>query len=822
MNTYRQAEPTHPAATSRPPSWRRYLKWEALAALGLGTLGLLVSFHTFSRVWQALAALFSGKFGAVLDISTPLDWLAAPGPVFPLLMLALWLQGAITLFFFNQSQPEPAPSVAYQPLKPSLRYVALIGLGLGLGLALYIGWAERSAQLLPDNSGRLPASNYDEMAYFSSAAMLTQGNLPYRDFLLVQPPGTELFYAGVLKLFAPAGGAGGLPDFLTARWSVIILGLLTIVGAGWLAGRIWAQDGRWAVGPGLAAALILASDSRTASITTLETPVNFFAVLALGSAFEAERLVQRRLQAGLWLLAGALAGYSTLCKLPGVALIFALLVYLLIRRQWRGFWWTLGGIAGSVIVVLGPIVLQAGPGQVLRQMLIFQLLRPQEVREGLDQVGRMADYPDSALTVWLGGLAFAWLAIWLRRGGKDSGRTLIPALWSFPILVVFFISKSFHPWYYVQWALPLALLAGGLFSVELWRGSKIENRKSKIENQRAENRRWRAGVREKVLIAAIAILGLAVGGPLWVAQWQTAGQVQYDRVYRGTGEALQNEAEPGAVLAFDPGYTWISRRQTVRLPATGQFLVDSSATMVYLNLDIDRRSLSDLFGAALFGKRERGQVEAIFQRDRAQALLVEGLTGASFVVLDGKMALPQLTPQSVEFIETAAVKGQTIDYADLYRVRPLEMRKAWSFDNGLLLTPFGLSTSLSGKANADPVAPGEIIRLEAATLAGRSLDLRLVWGVKRPSAQSVKLFVHVIDEKGNRVAQRDTLPLDDKADTRFWKIGDGWQDVHSLPLPVGLPSGRYRVEIGIYDAATGQRIKAEGRETLTLGYLVVV
>ncbi len=37
---------------------------------------------------------------------------------------------------------------------------------------LLVGLAERAGQLLPDSQGRLPASNYDEMVYFSGSSLL--------------------------------------------------------------------------------------------------------------------------------------------------------------------------------------------------------------------------------------------------------------------------------------------------------------------------------------------------------------------------------------------------------------------------------------------------------------------------------------------------------------------------------------------------------------------------------------------------------------------------------------------------------------------------
>jgi hypothetical protein len=241
--------------------------------------------------------------------------------------------------------------------------------------------------------------------------------------------------------------------------------------------------------------------------------------------------------------------------------------------------------------------------------------------------------------------------------------------------------------------------------------------------------------------------------------------------------------------------------------------------MTYLNLEIDRKDWGTLLQEVVFGSRERGQERAIFEGERAQALVTEGLARADRVVLDGKLALPQLTPRSVEFIGTGATSYRKIDYAEIFNVRPFDLRRAWRVENGLILTPFGISTSANGTANTDPVASGEIIKF--APGSARTLDLRFVWRVERPAPDRFKLFVHVTDERGNRVAQRDLSPQDGKADTLRWRPGDAFQDVHSLPIPPNLPPGRYKVEIGLYRESDSARLALEGQPSLVIGYLEI-
>lgn len=846
----------------------------------LGSLGLLVALHLPQRLWQGANAWFGGNLTQPLDAATPFDNIAAPNAVFPLLALAVWLQGAAVLLWLNRraapQEDSPAGEAGLQPqvvpgtgkAKPpvilrfaqNLRSVGqypgrkgvaptardsgtapqdqnLTGSNLKFGIlpafavpalsgllllgALLVGLGERAGQLLPDSLDRLPASNYDEMVYFSGSSLLAQGQLPYRDFFLAHPPVSELFYGTLLKLGGLA--QGGYTAFLAARWGAIGLGLLTILGLFWVGGRLWSPGeeppargkGEFAWLPALGAAWLYALDARAAAIATLETPANFFTILGLGCYLEAGRTGRRRLQTGLLAGSGVLLALAVLSKLPAAVFPAALLAWLLFQREWRALLWHLAGLAAGAIAILGPFALLSGPGEVLRQVVFFQLLRPDETRAGKDQLGRLADYPDNALTIFAGGAALLFLAVWLAAGGRDKGRWLIPALASLPLVVIFTLSKSFHPWYYVQWALPLALLGAGLFSASRWRtvaagAARLFRRKPGASPAKA----WWGGA------VLIGLLALFFGLPLALAGWQQSQQPPLDRAYRATGAAIAAANAPGDVLDFDPGYNFMAGQRPARLPSSGKYLVDSAGYMVYLNLDMDRTGLFALLGKGLSGSGQ-ADTAGLFHRERAQALVVEGLARAGWVVVDGVLALPQLTPQSVEFIGTAAAKAATIDYAGLYRVRPLAVRQPWTFDNGLVLTPFGLSTSRSGQANADPVEPGEIIRLTAAEAGSRSLDLRFVWRVTRPQTAGVKMFIHLVNGAGTTVAQQDLAPQQGQADTAAWRVGDAYQDVHGLPLPGNLAAGSYKVEIGIYNAVGGERIMAGGQASLTLGTIII-
>ncbi len=765
--------------------------------LALSTLGLAIALGLPGRIWQSFAAFLNLNFDSAATITTPFDNLKSPNPLFPLIMLLLWLTSAFILITTNrQSSILLVPRSSFLVPRSSFLVPLLL-----LFLLLFLAWGQRAAQLLPDGAGRFPQPNYDEMVYYAGSAIFGAGQPPYREFFTAHPPGVYLVFAGLFKVLGLTGG--GANTFLAGRWFSLVQGLLTVVGIFWAAGRLWAGKERFFAGGAAAiAALVYALDGRAAEIAVLENLSNLFAIAGFSCFLEAERAQAKR--GRFWLMAaGGLAAAAALTKLPGLALLFALLVYLCFQRDWRRIGWLSIGFGVGALLIEGPFVLMAGPGEVLRQQIFFQMLRPQEVREGIDQIARIAAYPEASLTVFLAGLGLISLA-WqvARKPGPEVARLLLPVLWSVPLLIIFIFSKSYHNWYYVQWALPLALIAGGIWSV------------------------FDGGARPAYRWGAVILLVL-VALPFGLNEWHLERKVEYDRVYGPSADfvrAEQARAEQNKLdmFALDPGYPLMAALSPARLP-NGKFLIDPSSYLLYLNLEMDRRGTGQLLGEALGMNRDRGKLTELFSRERAQSLILLGLKPGSWVVLDGKIALQgQLTPRSVEYVQAVSGPATAIDYANLYKIRSVSTLREWRFDNGLLVTPFGLSSSLAGQANYDqPLADGTL-RLSAKDAGSRTLDLRLVWRVERAPSQQLKVFVHLIDQRGQLVAQRDVPPVSETTDTRRWLTGDAFQDVQSLPLPSGLTAGRYQVVMGIYAVDGGQRVLVEGQDSITLGSIEII
>ena len=106
--------------------------------------------------------------------------------------------------------------------------------------------------------------------------------------------------------------------------------------------------------------------------------------------------------------------------------------------------------------------------------------------------------------------------------------------------------------------------------------------------------------------------------------------------------------------------------------------------------------------------------------------------------------------------------------------------------------------------------------LPAAELhAGDPLLLTLRWHALDAIAQRYKVFVHVAASRdAPPVAQHDSEPGGGLDPTSAWQAGVEVVDRQGVALPANLPAGRYELLLGLYDAATGQRLPVSAAAAL--------
>jgi len=97
-------------------------------------------------------------------------------------------------------------------------------------------------------------------------------------------------------------------------------------------------------------------------------------------------------------------------------------------------------------------------------------------------------------------------------------------------------------------------------------------------------------------------------------------------------------------------------------------------------------------------------------------------------------------------------------------------------------------------------------------------EVELVWGASRQLNESLRLFVHALSHEGRIVEQWDGVPADWTRPTTGWVEGEYVITKHSF----SLPAGEYRLRLGWYSPAAGERIAVAAADALELEQMLVI
>ena len=111
---------------------------------------------------------------------------------------------------------------------------------------------------------------------------------------------------------------------------------------------------------------------------------------------------------------------------------------------------------------------------------------------------------------------------------------------------------------------------------------------------------------------------------------------------------------------------------------------------------------------------------------------------------------------------------------------------------------------------------GDHIVLAGYSLAMEPLLLELFLSANDDVAKNYHVFVHLVDENGQIVAQTDGQPANWTRQTTGWAPGEYITDAHALTLPQGLSIDNLRLRVGLYDPDSGERLPVDGSDFATL------
>ncbi len=206
-------------------------------------------------------------------------------------------------------------------------------------------------------------TEYDDGAYFGSAVRLVHGALPYRDFVLVQPPGFTILVTPLALLSRAIGTRDALA---TARLLMPLVAALNVV----LVGMLVRHRGQLTTLLAAGVMAVFPAEVHATHTLLLEPFLDLFCLLGALLVFRGDRLRDDRRRL---LLGGIALGFAGTIK--GWAVIPVVVILLLCLPQVRHrLVPVLGGVAMGFAVPTLPFALLA-PGSFYREVIATQLRR---------------------------------------------------------------------------------------------------------------------------------------------------------------------------------------------------------------------------------------------------------------------------------------------------------------------------------------------------------------------------------------------------------------------------------------------------------------
>jgi hypothetical protein len=468
--------------------------------------------------------------------------------------------------------------------------------------------------------------DYDEGVYYSAAALLARGHLPYRDFVLAHPPGSAYLLAPLAAVFDPRQG------FEVARVAMCLVGAVNVG----LIGRITLMQ----LGPAaaIAAALVYATYPEAVSSEhgVFLEPLLALALLAAAACwFGLVRPRPRPTPVSVF-AAGVLSGVALAIKLWAGFAIAAFLLSLPRAGGMRLALRYVAGLAVATVVLCGPMLAVAGidfPRQVLR----FQLERPPDGIVSLPARGGQILFHQHGVAEFFASSHLAATALALLGlaavviDPRPLGR--FATLWFVFTIAGFLVSVSYFPRYSAALAPSSALL--GAIAVS-WVADAAHARQRLIR---------------RTSVATVAVL-LAL--PLLRLPWTAREVALQSATLPAVGHSIDEHVPPNAcIVSFEPQWLLAAGR----LPGVGganRFGVDPYAAML---LEQIARSPGDYTSAA-----------AAFRAQPFDTEMRRAIASCDYVVL-GWLGRRQLTSAQLRWFHQRYRRLSGTLSVDLWRSR---------------------------------------------------------------------------------------------------------------------------------------------------------
>ncbi len=110
------------------------------------------------------------------------------------------------------------------------------------------------------------------------------------------------------------------------------------------------------------------------------------------------------------------------------------------------------------------------------------------------------------------------------------------------------------------------------------------------------------------------------------------------------------------------------------------------------------------------------------------------------------------------------------------------------------------------------------IGLDGELAPGQTITVNAAWQALQPIDFDYNIFIHVVDDLGNTVAQFDGQPQGGDRPMTSWLPGEIIPDAYAITLPADAPASLH-VQMGLYNWQTLKRLPlAAGGDSLTIGH----
>jgi len=449
-------------------------------------------------------------------------------------------------------------------------------LPLGLGSLRPVGWVILAATLLAlglrgfqiFRSGHLlGVGDYDDGADFGSALRLIHGVLPYRDFIVVQPPGITLLMtpAAAVSSFAGTAWAIATGRILTALASAaaVVLGGLLVRHRGVFATVV--TCGLIAIYPG---------SVQAAHTVLLEPWLTAFCLAGAVAVFDGDRLTGsgRRLAWG-----GAALGFAGAVKVWAIIPVAVIVALCLIgpgrAARLPRF---AGGVAAGFLIPVIPFAV-AAPARFYDSVVVAQLVRtgartPLAFR--LQYLTGLAAWDLGTVILVIAGIALAVLVAGMLIAARLVTREGAPALEWFGVatavlvVVAFLIPDDFY-YHYPAFLAPFLGMAIALPGARLIHGWRA-GRAGAAGEAGAGGARGSWLTRAAIGIAALTVLVLPFAAG--------AAESSPTPTYSSALPALDRVIPPGSCVASDQASLLISADRFYSTAPDCPVLVDGTGT----------------------------------------------------------------------------------------------------------------------------------------------------------------------------------------------------------------------------------------------------